>query len=285
MQHWLELGRDQLATFIEQHKQPRYRSDQIWDWLHTHRVDSYDAMKNIPADLRRLLAEHGNIRSLNTLECRRTGDNLTTKWLFDAGQEALIESVLIVEKEHRRRTVCVSSMAGCPLNCLFCATGQLGFVRNLTAGEIIEQVYRIDQDQGGEKVSHIVFMGMGAPLLNLDAVLAAAAVFTNPKGLGLSGRHITISTAGLPDQIRALASMGLNYRLALSLHAPNQELREQIMPIAKKWRLDDLMDALRKFAATTSRDITFEYCLIDKFNASPKEARQLVSLLPVSAPR
>lgn len=288
MQYWLELGRDQLAAFMAQHNQPRYRSGQIWDWLHTHRVDSYEAMKNIPAELRRLLAEHGHICSLEELECRRTEDGLTAKWLFSAGsaesnrEETLVESVLIVEKEHRRRTVCVSSMAGCPLGCLFCATGQLGFVRNLNAAEIIEQVYRVDQacrEQQGENVSHIVFMGMGEPLLNLDAVLAAAHVFTDPKGLGLSGRHITISTTGLPDQIRQLAGLGLNYRLALSLHAPNQKLREQIMPIARKCPLDDLFDALRKFAATTSRDITFEYCLIDKFNGSQKEARELVSLL------
>jgi 23S rRNA m2A2503 methyltransferase len=288
MHHWLEPGRDQLAAFMAEHNQPRYRSDQIWDWLHTHRVDSLDAMKNIPAELRRLLAAHGKIRTLSELECRRTEDGLTAKWLFSAGEagstreEALVESVLIVEKERRRRTVCVSSMAGCPLGCLFCATGRLGFVRNLDVAEIIEQVYRIDQAcraEQGEKISHIVFMGMGEPLLNLDAVLAAAHVFADQKGLGLSGRHITISTAGLPDRIRELAGLGLNYRLALSLHAPNQKLREQIMPIAKRWPLDDLFDALGKFASSSSRDITFEYCLIDKFNASPREARELVSLL------
>ncbi len=293
MRRWLSASTGDLTEFMANHGQAGYRARQFYDWLHAKRAESFQEMLNIPAALRNLLSETGVLRSLRQIDQKRAADNLTAKWLFaadapdragaDRNEETLIESVLIVEKEQRRRTVCVSSMAGCPLGCVFCATGTLGFVRNLESGEIIEQVYRIDKhcrDSDPEAgVSHIVFMGMGEPLLNLDAVLEAAAVFTNPKGLGLSGRHITISTAGTPEGIRRLAEAGANYRLAVSLHAPDQKLREQLMPAAKRWPLDQLFEALGDFAAQTSRDLTFEYCLIDAVNAAPAQARQLARLL------
>lgn len=283
MRHWLETSEAELADFMAGHGQPAYRAKQLYDWLHGKRAASYAGMANLPKNLRELLAENGALRGLAEVERRDASDGLTSKWLFSASDSALIESVLIIEKQLSRRTVCVSSMAGCPLGCRFCATGSGGFVRNLGAGEIVEQVYRIDEFSRslgqGMGVSHIVFMGMGEPLLNLEPVLIAAATFANPRGLGLSGRHITISTAGIPEGIRRLAAARVNYRLALSLHAPNQKVRERLMPAAKRWPLPEVFSALEEFAAVASRALTFEYCLIDGVNASQNDARELARLV------
>lgn len=285
MRHWLDCGRGELEQFLAEINQPKFRAGQLWDWLHNKRVDSSAAMTNLPAALRDVLAESGNVRALEELECRSAPDHLTHKWLFaPKGQtetKNLFEAVLIIEKHLSRRTVCVSSMIGCPLACSFCATGKLGFTRNLASGEIIEQVYRLDarSREGAGGVSHIVFMGMGEPLLNTDAVFRAADVFTDPKGMALSGRHVTISTAGVVEGIDALARHNRNYRLAVSLHAPNQALREQIMPAAKRWPLGQLVKALEAFAETTSRAVTFEYCLMKNVNDSPANAAELASLV------
>ncbi len=287
MRHWLARGSDELAAFTKEHGQPTFRAKQLRDWLHAKRAASFDAMSNLPATFRTALANEGSLRTLRELERRDAADGLTSKWLWEAEDGGLIESVLIIEKRLSRRTVCVSSMIGCPLACAFCATGGGGFRRNLNAGEIIEQVYALDtyartpgddpRDSAG--VSHVVFMGMGEPLLNLDAVLSAAGTFRDADGMGLSGRRITISTAGVPDGIRALAAEGGNCRLAVSLHASNQAARERIMPCAKTWPLPALFAALEVFAASSSRDITFEYCLIDGVNAGRADARELVRLL------
>ncbi len=283
MRHWLEAGGEDLAAFMAGIGQPAYRARQLADWLHARRVGDFALMGNLPRALRERLAEAGRLRVLTELERRDAADGLTSKWLFAADGEAQIESVLIIEKRLSRRTVCVSCMAGCPLGCVFCATGAGGFVRNLSAGEIVEQVYRLDDFARGRGegmgVSHVVFMGMGEPLLNLEPVLAAAAAFTDPGGMGLSGRHLTISTAGIPEGIRRLAAAGVNYRLALSLHAPNQKLRERLLPAARRWPLAEVLAALDEFAAVSSRDVTHEYCLIDGVNAAPEQARELARLL------
>lgn len=282
MRHWLGEDRNATTAFMAESGQPAYRAGQFREWLHKRRVDDFAAMKNLPRDLRETLAAAGQLRTLAECERREAPDGLTAKWLFAAEDGALIESVLIVEKHLSRRTVCVSCMAGCPLGCVFCATGAGGYVRDLNRGEIIEQVYRLDahaRADGGAGVSHVVFMGMGEPLLNIDAVLAAAAAFADPEGMGLSGRHITISTAGTPEGIRRLTASGVNYRLAFSLHAPTQELRERLMPAARRWSLAQTLAAVDEFARSSSRDVTFEYCLIDGLNASPKQAEELTRLL------
>ncbi len=215
---------------------------------------------------------------------RVTGDDDTTDDTDarSGRNRELVECVLIIEKRRTRRTACLSSMIGCPLNCNFCATGRLGFVRNLTAGEIVEQAYIIDarlRERGEKGLSHIVYMGMGEPLLNLDAVLASAAILHDPAGLGLSGRHLTISTVGIPDGLRRLADSGIVHRLAVSLHAPNQKIRERILPAATRWPLAELLPALSAYAESAARDITFEYALIDGVNSSPHDARELAALL------
>lgn len=286
MRHWLEADQNDLNDFFQNTKQQKFRSTQFWHWLHTKRVASFDAMSNLPAALRTMLSENGVTRSLQEIEHISAEDGLTVKWLFAPNcppePEHEFETVLIVEKRLSRRTVCVSSMIGCPLACTFCATGKLGFTHNLSAGEIIEQVYRLDEysrDTFEQGISHVVFMGMGEPLLNLDAVLQAASIFAHPEGMGLSGRHITISTAGIPEGVDELVRQGRNYRLAVSLHAPNQALREQIMPAAKRWPLKQLFTSLEAFATFSSRAITFEYCLIRDVNDSDEHARELAMLV------
>lgn len=273
MDSWLEPDAEELAASLREAGEPAFRARQFRDWLHKKRAADFALMKNLPLPLRERLAAIRPLRTLTLLEERRAADGLTAKRLLETARGDLVECVLIIEKERTRRTVCVSCMVGCPLACAFCATGKSGFTRNLDAGEIIEQAY------GFENVSHVVFMGMGEPLLNYDAVLRAADAFTAPDGMALSGRHVTISTAGIPAGIIRLAESGRNCRLAVSLHAPNQRIREEILPAAKRWPLAKLFPALERFRETSSRDITFEYCLIDGVNAAEAHARELTELI------
>jgi 23S rRNA (adenine2503-C2)-methyltransferase len=276
-----------MAEFFQTAGEPEYRQRQFFAWLHARRVADFREMLDLPATLREKLAAAGHLRVLTEKVLRRSADGLTSKWLYHTPATpsvgvSPVESVLIVEQGRRRRTVCVSSMAGCPLGCVFCATGGLGFRRDLTAGEMLEQVYRADchaRENQGEGVSHVVFMGMGEPLLNLEAVLAAADRLGDPQGLGLSGRRLTLSTVGYPEGIRRLAEARRNWRLAVSLHAPRQELREKLVPAARRWPLVELFQALSYYRQASSHAITFEYCLVDRVNAGVGEARELVHLL------
>lgn len=283
MRHWLASTPDEIAAFAVGAGQPKFRAKQLRDWLHAKRAAAFDAMTNLPAAFREALAEGGELRTLRELERRDAADGLTSKWLWEAEDGGFVEGVLIIEKHLSRRTVCVSSMIGCPLACAFCATGGGGFQRNLSAGEIIEQVYAVDAFARGlgegMGVSHVVFMGMGEPLLNFDAVLSAANAFRDAGGMALSGRRLTVSTAGVPEGVRRLAGSGVNCRLAVSLHAPDQRTRERLMPCAKTWPLVELFAALEVFAESSSRDLTFEYCLIDRVNSTRAHARELVRLL------
>ncbi len=296
MPHWLDADPDELAAQMRELGEPAFRAKQLADWLHGKRVAAWEGMPNLPAELRKKLAAKGSLRRLRELERRDSADGLTHKWLFEAedttepGKQIprgnpgnpWLESVLIIEKQRRRRTACVSSMIGCPLACLFCATGRIGFSRLLTAGEILEQAYTLDawsRVHAGGGLSHVVFMGMGEPLLNLPAVLGALRRLNDPAGLALSGRHLTVSTVGIPEGIRALSESGVVHRLAVSLHAPNQRVRERIMPAAQRWPLAELLAALEKYAETAARDLTFEYCLIEGVNAGVKEARELAEIL------
>ncbi|MDR2390419.1 MAG: 23S rRNA (adenine(2503)-C(2))-methyltransferase RlmN [Planctomycetota bacterium] len=282
MRHWLEAGSGELAAFMAETEEPAWRAEQFRCWLHQKRTGDFAAMKNLPETLRLRLAEAGRLRVLDERDSRSSADGLTRKLLFAAPGEALVECVLIIEKRRSRRTACLSCMAGCPLGCRFCATGSGGFVRNLSGGEMVEQAYRLDalaHGTGKSGISHVVFMGMGEPLLNLDAVLAAIDRLADPDGLGLSGRRITLSTAGVPEGVARLAESGRNFRLALSLHAPDQKLREWLMPAACRWPLAEVMAAVDRFAAAASRDVTYEYCLIDGVNSSPAQAGKLARLL------
>ncbi|MDR1535340.1 MAG: 23S rRNA (adenine(2503)-C(2))-methyltransferase RlmN [Planctomycetota bacterium] len=280
MRHWLEAGREELRDWLRAAGQPAYRADQVFHWLHRRRAAEAGEMANLPAALRRRLAGEGVIRGLDELGRRATADGLTRKLLFAAPDRARLESVLILEKRGSRRTLCLSCMSGCPLACRFCASGRLGFVRDLSAGEILEQAYRLDalaRETGENGASHVVFMGMGEPLLNFGAVLAALDRLIDSEGLGLSGRHATISTIGVTEGILRLAESGRNCRLALSLHAPERRLRERLLPATRRWPLPGVLAALDAFAS--GRSVTYEYCLVEGINASPRQAEKLARLL------
>ena len=283
MKSILNLSSSELAEEMYIIGEKKFRTKQIWQWLHQKRVDQYFQMTNVSKSLKEKLEENFIIRSLTTSEHQVSNDKLTEKWLFTSSDSsAMIESVLIRDIKGNRRTVCVSCMSGCPVGCVFCATGQGGFDRNLSTAEIIEQIYTVDKrchEVDGKGISNIVFMGMGEPLLNLDNVLKACSILHDEEGMFIGGRKITISTAGIISGIYRLIELGCNYRLAISLHAPEQSLREKLIPIAAKWKLQDLIKALKEFSKVASRSITIEYCLMDKVNSSKKQARELVELL------
>ncbi len=285
----LDLDSEALTALVAELGEKPFRARQLWDWLHWQRAGEWSAMRNLPATLKTRLAESGWApRTLQVEKLRVSGDGLTEKWLFaapDAAAEAgrtPVEAVLIRERRGRRRTVCVSTMSGCPLGCAFCATGQLGFRRNLTVGEIAEQVYLAEgrcQEADGAGLTNVVFMGMGEPLLNYEATLGALELLTAERGLHLGQRHFTISTVGVVPALWRLCGAALRPRLAVSLHASNQTVREGLIPAARQWPLVELFKALREYAQAASRRVTFEYCLIEGVNAGLDAARELKSLV------
>nr|WP_231930918.1 23S rRNA (adenine(2503)-C(2))-methyltransferase RlmN [Botrimarina hoheduenensis] len=276
-----------LADAGKQHGLPAYRVKQVRRWLFEGRAESWDAMSNLPKPLRSKLAEELPLWS--TSVARHTAaDDGTEKLLLALDGGGRIECVLLREKVRRgaaaagsvRRTMCISTQVGCGMGCVFCASGLDGVERNLSRGEIIEQVLRLQHRMApDERLSHLVIMGMGEPLANLDNLLAALADISSAEGLGISGRRITISTVGLPAAIRRLAREAPQYRLAISLHAPNDELRNRIVPVNDKIGIEAIMAAADEFYTVSGRRLTFEYVLLDEINDRPEHAHQLVRLL------
>lgn len=269
----LGLTRAELSSLSEQLGHPAFRGKQIADWLYKKGVRDIDAMTNLPAAFRERLRADASLTRSEVVKQSRSPDG-TTKYLLKLADGETIESVLLPYSD--RTSVCVSTQIGCPAGCLFCATAMCGFVRNLTAGEIVDQVLTL-QEQGGRRITHVVFMGMGEPLLNLDNVLAAIHLLNDEVGIGM--RHITISTVGISPAIRQLQEMDLQLTLAISLHAPANELRRRLIPISAKYPLDQLMAACRDYANFTKRRVTFEYLLLAGVNDSPEHASELAHLL------
>jgi 23S rRNA (adenine2503-C2)-methyltransferase len=257
--------------------QPKYRWQQAERAIYVDLVSDWSEATTLPADLRNKLAEECPLGV--EAEESESADG-SHKALITLEDGLKIEAVLLKHRDGRR-TVCISSQVGCPLGCLFCATGRLGYKRNLTAEEIVEQVLYFARQlkKQGEQVTNVVFMGMGEPLLNYDNVLAAIRTLNRSDGFNLGARRISISTAGIPKGIRQLAREGLEVNLALSLHAPNNELRGQIMPISKNYTLTQVMTALAEYVEATNRRIMFEYVMIKNINDEPILAKQLVKLL------
>lgn len=271
------LTSEELATVVEACGEKPWRATQVCQWLYGGRVERWDAMSNLPSALRQALSERlldldGTAR---VQEVSAEGGG-TTKLLLALPDGEMIETVIIPAKD--RNTVCVSSQAGCAFRCAFCASGLRGVVRSLTAGEIVAQVVRAAQHIG-RRPDNIVFMGIGEPFANYDAVLKAARLMNDSRGLGVGARKITISTCGVVPGIERLAEEGMQFELSVSLHAPTQALREKLMPVATTWELDVLMAACRNYTAKTNRIITFEYTLVAGFNDRPEHARLLVALL------
>ncbi len=253
-----------------------FKGRQLFKWLYGRRQYDFMEMSDLTLDLRSRLDGSFCFRGLNLEELKQSVDG-TEKFLFRLDDDKLIEAVMIPDEEWN--TVCISSQAGCALGCRFCATGKLGFGRDLTVGEIIGQLLFFRDRYGDEAFRNIVFMGMGEPLLNLDNVIEAIGIVSSSVGLSLSARRITVSTSGIVPGIFRLADSGLKANLAVSLNAPTQEKRKKLMPIAAKYPLDTLLEAIKYFTSKRKQRVTFEYILFEGENDSLDDARELAKLI------
>lgn len=266
---------EELAAEIEVLGQPSFRAGQIFSWLHEKGAGAFSEMSNLPKELRSRLEEMYVLPKLEILQVQESKLDGTRKYLFSLADGNSIESVFM--RYAHGNSVCVSTQAGCRMGCKFCASTIDGLERNLTASEMLEQVYEIGKHTG-ERISHVVLMGSGEPLDNYGNVLAFIRLLNHEKGLHISQRNITLSTCGLVPRMRELADEKLAVTLALSLHASNQETRERLMPIAKKYKLEEVLSACQYYFAQTGRRVTLEYSLINGENDSEREAGELASL-------
>jgi 23S rRNA (adenine2503-C2)-methyltransferase len=273
----LERSPDELRAWFAARGQPAMRVKQVRGGILARRAESFEQMTDLPRTLRAELA--AEFEPLGSRVSRHLVSlDGTHKLLLDLADGKQLECVLI--QEENRRTACVSTQVGCGMGCVFCASGLNGLERNLSAGEILEQLVRVrNLTAPGERLTHVVVMGMGEPLANLDNLLAALETAGDPDGLGIGARHVTISTVGLPAKIRRLADLGKQYHLAVSLHAPNDALRNQIVPTNEAVGIRDVLDAADYFFRTTGRQVTFEYILLGGLNDTVSHGRELGRLL------
>ena len=272
-----DLNLKELSGFLTEHNHPIYRAKQIWQWLFQKRATTFEEMTNLSRDLREGLGDHFLIGRLQILRRAESCDG-TVKFLFGLADGESIESVLIPEAT--RLTLCISTQAGCAFGCAFCATAVLGLKRNLTSSEIVNQVLEVSRSfQNERRITHIVLMGMGEPLANYEQTLRALEIITDSKwGVGISPRRVTLSTVGLVPQIEKLMAE-TRVNLAISLHAPNNEIRGQLMPVNRKYSLAQLIDCCRSLPIPRRKRITFEYVLLRGVNDSEQHARELAKLL------
>lgn len=279
MQSLHSMSIEKLAQLLSKEGEKPFRAKQIFHWIYERKVSDWQQMTDLGKILRGKLQEKFSFSSIKQMKVQESKDEETIKFLWELSDGKLIESVLICSNE--RRTVCVSSQVGCPARCAFCASGKEGLLRNLTASEIFEQVYLIDQflSLKSERVTHVVFMGMGEPFENYDSVLEAIKLLNDPLRLNISQRRVTISTVGVVEGIRRFVNENLKVNLVLSLHAPNQNVRKKIIPYSRKYSLEDILSAMTAFAKDSKRDITYEYTLIEGINDKPEHAEELSVLL------
>jgi len=275
-----DLSLGELTDLVVDWGLPAFRARQIWRWLYAQKVTDVAEMSNLPANLRERLAAEAHLTAFEPVRELYSTDGQTVKWLFRLPDGQLIESVLM-DYADGRHTACISTQAGCAMGCVFCATGQMGFARNLSIGEIVGQAVVLARwlEARGERLSNVVLMGMGEPLHNYEAVLAAIHRLNAPEGLGIGQRHITLSTVGLVPRIKRLADEGLQVKLAISLHAASDEERSALLPVNNRWPLADLLEACRYYIDKTGRRITFEWALIAGENDVPEQAHALGRLL------
>jgi 23S rRNA (adenine2503-C2)-methyltransferase len=281
------LDRAGLESYALSLGEPAYRGRQLFRWLYGRGAKSFGEMTDLPKVLRSRLEQDAWIGSISLVTLQTAAD-LTAKGLFELSTGRKIEAVLIPDVDEdgnaNRLTVCVSSQVGCAMACSFCATGLMGFQQNLTAGEIFDQVWFMNDlalERFGRKVTNVVFMGMGEPLLNYDNVLKAVEAMTHEEGFGLAARRITVSTVGLARRIRQLADDETRFNLAVSLHAPTDAKRSSIMPVNRRAAtdLDALKEALQHYTRQTGRQVTYEYCMFDGFNDTDDDARHLANVV------
>jgi 23S rRNA (adenine2503-C2)-methyltransferase len=275
----LDLSSDELLRLIVEWGQPRFRAAQVWRWIYHTLTDDPDEMVNLPKDLRQKLASETLVGRLQEVDRLVDEDGLTEKALLETGDGQLIEAVLM--RYSSRNTVCVSTQVGCPIGCLFCATGHAGFTRDLTTGEITGQVLHYARQLGEQNahVTNVVFMGMGEPMLNFDATWRAILNLNDREGLALGARRFTVSTAGVVPGIERMARESLEVGLAISLHAPTDEVRDLLVPVNRRYPLARLLQAARLYIQRTGRRVTFEYALAAGINDSPEHAQQTAKLL------
>lgn len=252
-----------------------YRAEQVFKWLYVDKVSSFDDMTNLSKELREKLKQQFSMHNFKILKKQESVDG-TKKYLFDILDGNAIETVLM--EYHHGKTICVSSQVGCKMGCKFCASTGIKFARNLTSGEIVEQILAVERDQNN-KISNIVFMGIGEPLDNFENVVNAIGIINNPKGLNIGARHISISTSGLVPKIYELADKNLQCTLSISLHATTDEKRSEMMPVNKKYNIEELMKACKYYIDKTNRRISFEYALAKDNNDNLEDALRLVKLL------
>ncbi len=273
-----EIGELLTSEFVAE----KYRADQLYRWLYARRARTFGEMTDLPRDLLNTLESRFSIPSLVTEHVSHASDG-TKKYLFALEDGQRVETVLIPSEmrdvlgEHRRKTLCVSTQVGCPLDCKFCATASMKVKRNLTTGEILLQLFEVERESG-EAITNLVFMGMGEPMLNYDNVVRALRILTDPKLELLNKRRITVSTSGIPDAIRDFAKEGLNVKLALSLHATTNALRTQLMPINKRYPLEEVLSAMEEYYQVTRVPITYEYILFQGLNDTEADAKRLAKI-------
>ncbi|MBQ3408885.1 MAG: 23S rRNA (adenine(2503)-C(2))-methyltransferase RlmN [Clostridia bacterium] len=253
----------------------KFRAEQIFKWLYVDKVMSFDEMTNLSLDLRNKLKENYTICNYKILKKQESSDG-TKKYLFDVLDGNAIETVLM--QYHHGKTICVSSQIGCKMGCKFCASTGIKFERNLTPGEIVEQILAVEQDIG-DKISNVVFMGIGEPLDNYDNVIKAIRILNNQKGLNIGARHISVSTSGLVPRIYDLANENIQCTLSISLHATTDEKRSSMMPVNNRYNITELMKACKDYIKITNKRISFEYALAKDNNDNLNDAKQLVNLL------
>jgi 23S rRNA (adenine2503-C2)-methyltransferase len=278
----LDFDLEGLAAFCERLGEKRFRATQLFRWIHQRGAREFDQMSDLAKSLREKLKTSARIEGLSVLTQHESADG-TIKWLFDVGNGDAVEAVFIPEDD--RGTLCISSQAGCAVGCRFCSTGHQGFSRNLTTGEIVAQLWfaehflRAHLQKDERIISNVVMMGMGEPLQNYSALVPALRVMLDDHGYGLSRRRVTVSTSGVVPMIDRLGQ-DCPVALAVSLHAPNDELRDNLVPLNRKYPLAELLDACNRYLQHAPRDfITFEYCMLDGVNDQPEHARQLVELV------
>ena len=278
MRHLLDQSDEDLRTWLADRNLPPYRAAQVRRWLFDEAVDGFEQMTDLSKDLRRQLAEEFQVWTTRIAAHQQAEDG-TEKLLVELADGQRVECVLLRDdKDHR--TICISTQVGCAMGCVFCASGLDGVVRNLTTGEIVEQMLQLKRLlPAGERLTHIVVMGMGEPLANLDRLIPALGEAGSPDGLGVGARRITVSTVGLPLGVRCLADMDCQYHLAVSLHAPTDEIRNRLVPANRKIGIAAVIEAADYYFEKTGRRVTFEYVLLGGLNDQPEHASALVALL------
>ncbi|MBZ0178675.1 MAG: 23S rRNA (adenine(2503)-C(2))-methyltransferase RlmN [Melioribacteraceae bacterium] len=270
------LSLEELQETLTEIGEKKFRASQIFNWMYNKHVTSFEQMSNLSKDFRQKLNDNFSLLTLTNVTVNQSKTTKTQKFLFETYDNRKIESVIIPDGD--RITLCLSTQVGCPLDCKFCATGLMGYKRNLSAGEIVDQYILTSLEIPPQKITNIVYMGMGEPLLNYQGTLNSLKIFTDEKSTGLSRQKITVSTAGIPHRIVDLADSGLRVKLALSLHSCFDEIRNQIMPINEKYSLKELKETIRYYSEQTKTRITFEYTMLKGINDRDEDIKAITKL-------